>query len=201
MNPVVYQAFEDICSGLSIRGPVLEVGAIPGPDSLLDMACLRQVTQKVGVNLDVAGADADSRIIRANANDMACFRDGSFEAVLCNATLEHDPRFWKTIAEIHRVTAPGGVVVIGVPGFAGMGPGTFAAGKPFLGRLLRRLARVTGSDVLLAGTVTLGEHNFPGDYYRFTEQAVREVFLGGLREVAVRKVMNPPRIIGWGRRP
>jgi len=201
MSPAVYQVFEEICGEASIRGLVLEVGAVPGPDSLLRMACLRNVRHKIGINLQGAQADEGCEIIGGNANEMSCFEDGRFEAVVCNATLEHDRYFWMTVAEIHRVTASGGLIVIGVPGYAGMGVANFAPRKSMLGRVLRFFAGRTGNDVLMAGTPTLGEHLFPGDYYRFTEQAVREVLLGGLREIAVRKVMNPPRFIGWGRKP
>jgi len=200
MNPVVYQAFEEICSQAHVRGPVLEVGAVPGSDSLLRMACLQNVQDRVGINL-VGAFEGGWEIIQGNANHMACFEDNRFQTVLCNATLEHDPLFWKTITEIHRVTAQGGLIVIGVPGFAGMGSETFAPRKSMLGFLFRILAKVTKNDALLAGTVTLGEHAFPGDYYRFTEQAMREVFLGDLANIGVRRVMNPPRILGWGRKP
>lgn len=201
MSPDVYRAFEEICSAAGIRGPVLEVGAVPGPDSLLRMECLRGVAQKTGINMEQASAEEGFEIIRGNANDMRCFADGSFASVVCNSTLEHDPFFWKTLGEIHRVTAPGGLIVIGVPGFAGMGAGNFAPRRSLLGRALNFFAKTTKDDVLLAGTPTLGEHFFPGDYYRFTKQAVREVFLAGLRDIAVRKVMNPPRFIGSGRKP
>jgi SAM-dependent methyltransferase len=151
--------------------------------------------------MDTALVDEACEFVKGNANEMTCFADGQFQSVICNATLEHDPYFWKTIAEIHRVTAPGGLVVIGVPGYAGMGVDCFAPPKSFVGRMLRLIAKATNADVLMAGTVTLGEHFFPGDYYRFSEQAVREIFLGGLANVSVVKVMNPPRIIGWGRKP
>ena len=43
--------------------------------------------------------------------------------------------------------------------------------------------------------------DFPGDYYRFSEQAVREVFFEGMKEVEIRTVLVPPRIIGTGIRP
>ena len=36
------------------------------------------------------------------------------------------------------------------------------------------------------------------DYYRFSEQAVREVFFEGMRRVRVKPVMFPPRIFGHG---
>jgi hypothetical protein len=61
-------------------------------------------------------------------------------------------------------------------------------------RLGRRIGR------WLAGTPTLGIHNYPGDYYRFSAQAMTEVFLAGYQQVRVQAIMQPPRIIGWGRR-
>ncbi len=88
-----------------------------------------------------------------------------------------------------------------------MSPQVYAAfeeicrSEALTGRAIRLLAALTKADALLAGTVTLGEHRFPGDYYRFTEQAVQEVFLEGLVEPRCRWVMSPPRIIGWARMP
>ncbi len=49
---------------------------------------------------------------------MECFCDARFDVVLCNAVIEHDRYFWKTIEEIKRVAKPGGLVVIGAPGYA-----------------------------------------------------------------------------------
>ena len=140
-------------------------------------------------------------IIQANANDMHMFENDSFEAVVCNSTLEHDRYFWKTIDEIHRVTASNGFIMIGVPGFSGMGIDGFFPNKSLLKRVLKCVAKIANIDSLIAGTPTLGEHFFPGDYYRFTEQAMREVFLKGLERIEIRKIMNPPRILGFGRKP
>ncbi len=201
MHPAVYRVFEEFCSREALAGPVLEVGAVPGPESLLRMSCLRHLPTKIGLNLDGGGSCDGYRIIQGNANEMSEFADGQFATVLCNATLEHDRCFWKTIVEIHRVTAPGGLIVIGVPGYAGMGPETFAARQSPLRWLLGIVALATNSDLIHAGTVTLGVHNYPGDYYRFSEQAVREVFMAGLTDIRVRTVLNPPRIIARGRMP
>lgn len=41
-------------------------------------------------------------------------------------------------------------------------------------------------------------HATPGDYYRFSPQAFREVFFKGTDDVEVRTIMLPPRIIGAG---
>lgn len=43
------------------------------------------------------------------------FRDGSFDAVLAKDILEHLQRPWKTVAEIGRVLAPGGRLLISTP--------------------------------------------------------------------------------------
>ena len=201
MSPAVYAAFEEICRGEAIAGPVLEVGAVPGPESLLRLAALAGIAGKTGLNMEAFPSAGEIRMVVGNANRMTMFPDASFGCVLCNATLEHDARFWETLGEIRRVVAPGGLVVIGVPGYRGMGPEFLAPPRSLAGRVIRTLAALTRADALLAGTVTLGEHRFPGDYYRFTEQAVREVFLEGLVEPRCRWVMSPPRIIGWARRP
>lgn len=201
MSPAVYAAFEEICRGETIVGPVLEVGAVPGPDSLLELAALAGIADKTGLNQESFPSTGAIRMVTGNANRMEMFPDGAFGCVVCNATLEHDARFWETLAEIRRVVAPGGLVVIGVPGFRGMGPEFLAPPRSLTGRAIKLLAALTRADALLAGTVTLGEHFFPGDYYRFTEQAVREVFLEGLVGPRCRWVMTPPRIIGWARKP
>jgi SAM-dependent methyltransferase len=201
MSPAVYEAFNAICHGEAITGPVLEVGAWPGPDSLLRLPALAGIRGRTGLNMEEFPSDGMIEMVVGNANRMDMFADETFGCVLCNATLEHDAKFWLTLTEIRRVTAPGGLIVIGVPGFRGMGPRHLAPPRSFVGRMIRVLASVTKHDALVAGTSTLGEHNFPGDYYRFTEQAVREVFLESLEDKQCRWVMTPPRVIGWARKP
>jgi len=200
VHPTVYRAFEHVCARAAIDGPVLEVGAVPGDDCLLQMACLRRLPGRVGINLQ--GADCGSyRIVEGNANEMSTFADGQFAAVLSNATLEHDPCFWKTLAEIRRVTSRGGFIAIGVPGYVGMGLQAVAPPRSVFGWLLRAFGRGRYAEVIGASTVTLGVHDFPGDYYRFSERAVREVLMEGLTNVETSVVMTPPRIIAWGRKP
>jgi hypothetical protein len=55
-------------------------------------------------------------------------------------------------------------------------------------------------DGVAASTPVLQVHDYPGDYYRFSEQAVREVFLSGYAVLEQRAVMVPPRLIGVGRK-
>jgi SAM-dependent methyltransferase len=201
MSPEVRQAFGRICAQESIAGPVLEVGAWPAPQSLLDLPALGRIGRRIGINREPVVGDAEGRIQQGDCHALSAFADGEFGCVLCNSMLEHDLRFWLSLAEIRRVTAPGGLIVIGVPGFRGMGPRSWMRTQGVGRRLLVALAERIPVPAWLASTITLGEHHCPDDYYRFSEQAVRELFLEGLDERRCLWVMRPPRIIGWGRKP
>lgn len=197
MHQKIYQEFETICASRNIKGSVLEIGALPSNMSLLSMKSVANATEKIGINLDGPYEFGDFKILKGNGNCMDCFENERFDAVLCNATLEHDKYFWKTLAEINRVIKPGGLVVIGVPGYGltRMDKLQHAAkGWP----ILRNLRHKHFVDVFFSSTVTFQIHDHPGDYYRFSPQAVREVFFEGMGNVEIRSVMQPPRIIGFG---
>jgi SAM-dependent methyltransferase len=197
MHPEVYREFERLCVERNAGGAVLEIGAVPSDDSLLCMPCLKNAREKIGVNLDGPHTYRDFAILKGNANSMDMFEDRRFDTVLCNATLEHDPRFWKTLLEIRRVTKPRGLVVIGVPGYDKLRVERTVrrmAKLPLVGRFLNKLG-------LPACTLTLQRHEFAGDYYRFSPQAVRQVFFDGMEDVKVRTLMIPPRVIGSAQMP
>ena len=111
--------------------------------------------------------------------------------------VEHDQYFWKSIAEIKRVAKPGGLVIIGLPGY-----------KQFrIDRFKKRLEKVPGIrklsnsrffNLLFTGTVTFKVHSAPEDYYRFSPQALKKVFFEGMENDHVRSLMQPPRLIGIG---
>ena len=125
------------------------------------------------------------------------FRDGAFDAVTISFGLRNTHGTREALAEMRRVTKSGGLVVIGVPGYA-------AAGTGLARRLLRRLRDLpsvrTFIEGHLAATPTLVPHDFPGDYYRFSGRAVRDVFMEGMEEVEVMRLLNPPRFIASARR-
>lgn len=165
------------------------------------MGALGNAQERIGINLDGPYEFQGVQILKGNANSMTVFTDNQFDAVLCNATLEHDAQFWKTVEEIRRVTKPGGLIVIGVPGYKRH---NFARWQEAIGRLpiIRRFAAASGwYDLLIRSTPVLHVHAAPGDYYRFSSQAIREVFLNGLDDIAVHEFMTPPRLIGVGRKP
>ena len=198
MHKRIHQEFERICSKRNITGSVLEVGSLPNDRSLLCMKSLDGASEKVGINLNGPYEFRDFRIHKGNANDMECFEDERFDLVLCNAMLEHDPYFWKSIAEIKRVTRPGGLVIIGVPGYKRSG--TINKIQKTLDKIpvIRKLEDSRLFNFLFTGTLTFKVHSAPGDYYRFSPQAIKKVFFEGMDNVHVWSIMQPPRLIGIG---
>jgi ubiquinone/menaquinone biosynthesis C-methylase UbiE len=199
MHPRIHQEFERICAQRKIRGSVLEIGALPADSTLLNMKSLENVSEKIGINLSGPHKYKDIDIIKGNANSMTCFESDRFDVVLCNAVLEHDKFFWKTIGEIKRVTKSGGFIVISTPGYTHY---KIEKAKQMIRRIpvLRRLV-YRYLNVLNSSTITFEIHDAPGDYYRFSEQAYQQVFFEGLSKVEVISIMTPPRIIGCGVKP
>ena len=155
----------------------LEVGGVMGADSLLRFPELAGA-QRYCLNLVEMPSDGEITAVTGNANDMRdVFEDDLFDLVLCSATLEHDKRFWLSVAEMRRVLKPRGLLIISVPGY------------------VKDPERDHGR-----ATHTYRVH-YSFDYYRFSEQAVREVFFEGMRRVRVRPIMAPPRIVGHGYKP
>jgi len=155
----------------------LEVGGLMGDDSLLRFPELAQA-ERYCLNLVEMPSDGEITAITGNANDMRdVFEDDRFDLVVSSATLEHDKRFWLSVAEMRRVLRPGGLLIISVPGY------------------VKDPERDQGR-----ATHTYRVH-YSFDYYRFSEQAVREVFFEGMRRVRVKPVMFPPRIFGHGYKP
>jgi SAM-dependent methyltransferase len=155
----------------------LEVGGLMGEDSLLRFPELAGA-ERYCLNLVDMPSDGEITAVTGNANDMrGVFKDDFFDLVLCCATLEHDKRFWLTVGEMKRVLKPGGLLIISVPGY------------------VKDPERDEGR-----ATHTYRVH-YSFDYYRFSEQAVREVVFEDMRRVRVRPVMFPPRIFGHGYKP
>jgi SAM-dependent methyltransferase len=202
MHPRAFLEFDRICAARGIAGRVLEIGAVPSNSTLLSMPSLAKAACKIGINLDGPYEHSGFSILRVNANQMDCFRDGEFDAVVSNAVLEHDRFFWKTLAEIRRVTRPGGLIVLGAPGygrFPACAPA--ASAKQFLIRALSKASFLDPLQWLLKSAPTIEIHDAPGDYYRFSSQTFREVFFDGMNDVEVRSILFPPVIIGAGARP
>jgi SAM-dependent methyltransferase len=197
MHPAVNAAFDRLCRRYWTGGAVLEIGAMPAPDTLLNLPTLRQSSLRLGVNIDGSSHIGAAEILALNANDMAVLDSSSFDLVVCNSTLEHDPTFWMTLSEVRRLLRPGGIAIYGVPGYiasTGKGLGLMARLWP---SPLPGAAWIAGA---AATTATLHVHNFPGDYYRFSRQAMAEALLADLDVKEIETLLHPPRIIGVGRK-
>jgi SAM-dependent methyltransferase len=202
VHPTTYREFERICIARRAGGRVLEIGAVPSGDSLLTMPTLAGAAERVGLNLDGPHRYGGFEIRKGDANRMDCFEDARFDVVLCNAVLEHDKFFWRTLAEIRRVTRPGGLVVLGTPGYLQCPAGRRAARAKYLvAAALWKLGLFPRVRWLLKSTPTVEIHNAPGDYYRFSPQAFREVFFEDMDEVEIRPILFPPIIVGAGVTP
>lgn len=209
MHPKVYRRFEALFEAYPPPGPrILEIGASSFPDDSLLTAFRRLSSDFVctGVNLEVPAPVAlPYRMVQCDANDMAVFEAGSFDGIACNAVLEHDRRFWSTLAEVRRLLVAGGMFYVGVPGFPRRKnipqrlftrvPRSRLASVAILSTMVERAALTS-----LAATRTLMFHAHPDDYYRFSEQAVRQVFLEDLDCVHLEYVLKPVRILAVGRK-
>ena len=214
MHIDIFRAFNHILATRSIGNRVLEIGAMPNPTSLLNLPALSQVPELLGINMEEQGhyqnqnpkAQAHNAfdIIKGNANHMDCFPDSSFDTVLCNSVIEHDKYFWLTLNEIHRVAKPNALVVIGAPGYDEAKNIRLQTKEDKLRYHLnfgsRHWLNKFGNlgQKIFPGTLTVPIHNCPGDYYRFSPQAFREVIFRQMDRVEVFSIKVPPRIIGIG---
>lgn len=196
----------------NIKGDILEVGATPDERSLLNSNLLSNAETKVGINLN-GGSYSDFEVKEGNANNMM-FDDDTFDIILCNATLEHDKNFWKTISEIKRVAKEDCTIIIGIPGYTEkfrrrkLNPRKllYEMKNKFKENSFQKYPHIAISELknwIIATnrysyTPTYVVHDAPGDYYRFSKQSVEEVFLKNCIDKEIEEVMMPPRIIGKG---
>jgi SAM-dependent methyltransferase len=178
VHPKIMRRYHTIIRRTGIRPErALEVGGLMGEDSLLRFPELEQA-DRYCLNLRELPSEDGITAVKGNANNMRdVFRSNWFDLVLCCATLEHDKRFWRSVSEMRRVLRPGGLMIISVPGY------------------IRNPETDSGRS-----TLTYRVH-YTFDYYRFSEQAVRQVFFEGMERVRVRPFMAPPRIFGHGYKP
>jgi SAM-dependent methyltransferase len=177
MHPEVQRQFQQVIRETGVRPRrALEVGGVVGRNSLLRFSELES-TERHCLNLISLPKTDDIAAVVGNANDMSTFADEMFDLVMSNATLEHDKHFWLSLAEMRRVLAPGGLLIIGAPGYT------------------KDPERDHGKS-----THTYRVH-YRFDYYRFSEQAYREVFFDGMEDVRLQVILEPPRIIGHGFKP
>jgi SAM-dependent methyltransferase len=176
MSPKIFASFEQIVAEyFACRTPraALEVGA--GNYTLLSIPPFRE-SRRVALNMlpftNPSPELQKCEMVVGNSNQLTQFADGEFDCVLSCSVLEHDKFFWRSVAEMRRILAPNGLLAVGVP-----------------------IYMTLPTDVKNT-TLTFRRHGlaYNADYYRFSEQCVREVVLDGLtpvREVLARRYPNP----------
>jgi ubiquinone/menaquinone biosynthesis C-methylase UbiE len=174
MSPLVFAAFGEIIAAFFAKAPpssAMEIGATEW--TLLSLPEF-DAAQRIALNLkfDSTNGRLDRcTCVEGSARKMA-FADGTFDCVMSCSVFEHDRDFWVSVGECRRVLKPGGLWIIGVPIYMSL--------PTDVGRT----------------TVTYARHGYAynADYYRFSEQAVREVLLQGYEPYAeklVRRYPNP----------
>lgn len=197
MHPVVFAHYEQLFRRFPPGERVLEIGATPA--TAPDWLRILPGRDYVGLNIEGESSGDGWRILEGNGHALP-FEDDDFDAVVCNATLEHDDAFWRTAAEVRRVAKPGGLFFVGAPGYSGRR----SARASLAIRIGDRLPAVGNTRTWgrLISTSTYPFHAAPADYWRFSPSAIRDVILDGFGFVplAVEEVYAPPRMIGVGRR-
>jgi SAM-dependent methyltransferase len=210
MHPKVYETFVALFEKYQPNGgAVLEIGATTNPkNTLLTWFSSTGRYDCTGIDLEPGCSPSalPYRLREMDSNDLSEFPDASFRAVISNAVLEHDRSFWLTLSEVRRVLAPGGYFFVGTPGYPAQRSRLqrFALRPQAGGRLSRVPQAVTLSRRFKQSHFscprTLWYHATPRDYYRFSEDAFREVFLEGMECLTLVTVLNPVRLIAVGRR-
>lgn len=161
MSPDVHRAFEALANSVFVSPPqvVMEVGA--SHKTLLDIPIFRK-SRRVALNVRFSDKARqileDHELLEASGNAIP-LESGTFQCIVSSSTLEHDSAFWKTVAEINRLLMPGGVFIVGVPIYMELPTDMFNS----------------------TFTFALHGKRYNADFYRFSEQAVREVLLGGMK--------------------
>lgn len=186
MDPNIYQHYQRLAKKYDFKGPYLEVGAAPGGKAIMAGRAFSGKPDRKAINLDVHPQEDGIEFIQCNSNDMrGTFADASFNTIFSNAVLEHDKYFWLSLAEMKRVLAPGGHLVIGAPAFV---------------RHDAEKAPISGFDEADQATITYKIHCMP-DYWRFSPMAFRQVICEGLDILELKSVRVLPRLIAVAQKP
>ncbi len=133
---------------------------------ILDVGCNKRKTDgAIGIDLlRLEGVDVVADIEKS----LFPFLDSSFDKVICSHILEHVADLMGVMRELHRITRPGGQVLIRVPYFASVGAFRDPTHKRFF------TARTFHYFVQGTGEFSLGYFDKPFQLLRLELQFVRE---------------------------
>lgn len=111
MHGSVYRWFAGVTARYSPAGAlVLECGALNVNGSIRPL--FDTAAEYVGI--DERDGPSVDRIVNCHALP---WDDASFDWVVSTSMIEHDPKFWRSMAEMQRVLRPGGILALTAPGF------------------------------------------------------------------------------------
>jgi len=190
LHPKIHGHYQSLAEKYQMQGPFLEIGVSPGPNSILAGGYFHGKPDRIGINLGDRemfddGTGQNIKFLRVNSNDMRReFADNSFGTVLSNAVIEHDRYFWRSIEEMKRVLAPGGIMAVGAPGYVAQ----------------TQLRRIKLPEDLDKATLTYDVHVQP-DYWRFSKKAFKDVICEGMEILELRALMRVPIIVAVAKKP
>jgi SAM-dependent methyltransferase len=100
-------------------------GMVDGTTRILDIGCgssriLQSLPQAVGLDMQIRKLRwlrAPGRQLVQGSMNALPFPDGTFDAVICSEVIEHIPHEVIDLADMVRVLAPGGTLVLGTPDY------------------------------------------------------------------------------------
>ncbi|HYT29152.1 MAG TPA: methyltransferase domain-containing protein [Actinomycetota bacterium] len=100
-------------------------GMVDGTTRILDIGCgssriVQSLPQAVGLDMQIRKLRwlraPGRQLVQASLSDLP-FPDGTFDCVICSEVIEHIPRDEIDLADMVRVLAPGGILVLGTPDY------------------------------------------------------------------------------------
>jgi SAM-dependent methyltransferase len=112
MNRFLHGVARAIAETFDLPSPILEIGSrlVAGQESIGDLRSL--FPHKTYVGLDAEAGPGVDCVANVEALPQT---DASVGTVIAMNTLEHVPRFWRGLNEIHRVLRPDGAVLLSCP--------------------------------------------------------------------------------------
>ena len=181
------EVFNDVITQIAPKGKVLGVGDSAFPHAILNMKYFHDHPVEEGVAININKPDLGQlnnfNVIYCNGHDV-CYEDNYFDFVYTVMMLEHDPQFWLSVQEMHRVLKPGCPLMIAIPGFVG---------EP-------EYAVVDPRDHWGHG-VSCYQNHTDCDCYRSSPDFFEFFALKDFDNATVYHAMFPPRLIGVGYKP
>jgi SAM-dependent methyltransferase len=112
MNRFLHGVARAVAETFDLPGPILEIGAlqVPGQEEIANLRPLFGHKPYLGV--DIRPGPGVDLVADVEALPQPT---GSVGTVIAMSTLEHVPRFWRGLEEIHRVLRPDGALLISCP--------------------------------------------------------------------------------------